>query len=48
MLVRGPSLAATMSRYLIDRIDATPNIELHPQTQLTRLHGDAAETDSLR
>ena len=24
-----------MSRYLIDRIDATPNIELHPHTQLT-------------
>jgi thioredoxin reductase (NADPH) len=40
MLVRGPGLAASMSRYLIDRIDATPNIELHPDTQLTRLHGD--------
>src|SRR5438067_243273 len=25
MLVRGPGLATTMSRYLIDRIDATPN-----------------------
>jgi thioredoxin reductase (NADPH) len=42
MLVRGPSLAASMSRYLIDRIDATPNIELHPNTQLARLHGDVA------
>jgi thioredoxin reductase (NADPH) len=40
MLVRGPSLAASMSRYLIDRIDATPNIELLPQTELTQLHGD--------
>jgi thioredoxin reductase (NADPH) len=40
MLVRGPGLAATMSRYLIDRIEATPNIELHPHTQLTALHGD--------
>ena len=40
LLVRGPGLAASMSRYLIDRIDATPNIELHPHTQLTRLHGD--------
>ena len=28
MLVRGPGLAASMSRYLIDRIEATPNIEL--------------------
>ena len=28
MMVRGPGLAASMSRYLIDRIAATPNIEL--------------------
>lgn len=40
MLVRGPSLAATMSRYLIDRIGAAANIELHPHTQLIALHGD--------
>ena len=41
MLVRGPGLAASMSRYLIDRIDATPNIELRPHTALSQLHGDA-------
>ena len=41
MLVRGPGLAASMSRYLIDRIEATPNIELRPHTEITRLHGDA-------
>jgi thioredoxin reductase (NADPH) len=40
VLVRGPSLAATMSRYLIDRIEATPNISLHPYTELVRLHGE--------
>jgi len=40
MLVRRPDLAASMSRYLIDRIGATPNIELHFRTQLTALHGD--------
>jgi thioredoxin reductase (NADPH) len=40
ILVRGAGLAATMSRYLIDRIEATPNIELHPFTQLTQLRGD--------
>jgi len=40
VLVRGPGLAATMSRYLIDRIEATENIELHPRTQLTELHGE--------
>jgi thioredoxin reductase (NADPH) len=40
ILVRGPGLAASMSRYLIDRIEATPNIELHTHTQLTALHGE--------
>jgi len=40
VLVRGPSLAASMSRYLIDRIEATPNIQLRPHTEITRLHGD--------
>src|SRR6185295_12401354 len=40
MLVRGPGLAASMSRYLIDRIDATPNIELHRHTQITGVDGD--------
>lgn len=42
LLVRGPGLAATMSRYLIERIGATPNIELRPHTEITQLHGDAA------
>jgi len=42
VLVRGPSLSATMSRYLIDRLDATPNIELHPHTELVELHGEPA------
>jgi thioredoxin reductase (NADPH) len=40
MLVRGPGLAASMSRYLIDRIAATPNIELLTQTEVTRLDGN--------
>lgn len=40
MLVRGPGLAATMSRYLIDRIEATANIALRPHTEITRLHGE--------
>ncbi|MDM0073302.1 FAD-dependent oxidoreductase [Variovorax sp. J2P1-59] len=42
VLVRGPSLAATMSRYLIDRIEATPNISLRPHTELVHLHGEPA------
>jgi thioredoxin reductase (NADPH) len=39
MLVRGPGLAASMSRYLIDRIEATPNIELLTRTELVALDG---------
>ncbi|CAG9166691.1 FAD-dependent oxidoreductase [Cupriavidus pampae] len=38
VLVRGPGLAATMSRYLIDRIAATPNIEVLPHTEVVALH----------
>jgi thioredoxin reductase (NADPH) len=41
MLIRGEGLAASMSRYLIDRIAATPAIELHPNTEVTWLSGDA-------
>jgi thioredoxin reductase (NADPH) len=39
MLVRGPGLAASMSKYLIDRIAATPNIELLTRTELIGLTG---------
>jgi thioredoxin reductase (NADPH) len=41
MLIRGEGLAASMSRYLIDRIAATSSIELHPNTEVTQLGGDA-------
>jgi thioredoxin reductase (NADPH) len=39
MLVRGPGLAASMSKYLIDRIAATPNIELLTRTEIIGLAG---------
>ena len=39
MLVRGPGLAESMSRYLIDRIAATPNIELMTETEIVALAG---------
>ena len=39
MLVRGPGLAETMSRYLIDRIAAAPNIELLAHTEVVALSG---------
>ena len=40
MLVRGPGLAATMSRYLIDRIKAQPNIEVVTGSEIVGLEGD--------
>lgn len=39
VLVRGPGLASSMSRYLIDRIDAAPNIELLCETEIVELIG---------
>ena len=39
MLVRGPGLAASMSKYLIDRIAATPNVELLTRTEISGLSG---------
>ena len=39
MLVRSKGLAASMSKYLIDRIAATPNIELRTQTEISELEG---------
>lgn len=40
LAVRGPSLADSMSDYLVQRIDASPNVHLHTDTELTALHGD--------
>jgi len=37
--IRGPSLEASMSRYLIDQIDRLPHIEVLPHTQVTGLIG---------
>jgi thioredoxin reductase (NADPH) len=39
MLVRGPSLERSMSKYLIDQIEATPNIIVETGTQLVSLDG---------
>ncbi len=40
MLVRSTGLAATMSRYLILRIEESPNIELHTSTEIEAVEGD--------
>ena len=44
MLVRGDSLADSMSDYLVKRIDASDTITLHTQCEIVRLEGD----DSLK
>jgi thioredoxin reductase (NADPH) len=40
MLVRGSSLAKSMSAYLIDQIDATPNIEVLTNMVVTEVFGE--------
>jgi thioredoxin reductase (NADPH) len=40
MLVRGDSLSATMSQYLIDRIENTQNIDVWPHSRITEAIGD--------
>jgi thioredoxin reductase (NADPH) len=40
MLVRSESLAVTMSRYLVQRIEENPLIQVHYSSELTSLQGD--------
>jgi thioredoxin reductase (NADPH) len=39
MVIRGNSLSAYVSKYLVDRIEATPNIEIITRTELAALDG---------
>ena len=41
MLIRGPSLASTMSHYLIEQIEKTPNIEVWTRTSVVAVHGES-------
>ncbi|MDB5444845.1 MAG: thioredoxin reductase, partial [Phenylobacterium sp.] len=41
MLIRAPGLEASMSRYLIERIAAAPNIEVVAHASVTELEGEA-------
>ena len=43
LVVRGDGLEASMSRYLIDRIAALPNVELHTRTEIVGLKGDKTQ-----
>src|SRR5262249_1650519 len=39
VVIRGDGLSMSMSRYLVRRIEDSPSIELHPQTEIFRLEG---------
>src|SRR5207247_2698787 len=40
LMIRGDDLAAGMSRYLVDQVEAAPRVEVHTRTEVRALHGD--------
>jgi len=48
LLVRGRGLAASMSRYLVDRIAGLPNVEVLTQTSITGLEGSGGMLEAIR
>src|SRR3982075_3204584 len=48
MVIRGGGLGASMSRYLIERIEATPNIELLFNTEVVALEGTDISLERVR
>jgi thioredoxin reductase (NADPH) len=48
VLVRGPDLAASMSRYLVDRIAGLSNVEVLTQTNVTGLEGRGGVLEAIR
>ena len=48
LLVRGPSLAATMSRYLVERLAALPNVEVLLHTEVCALEGRDGALEAVR
>lgn len=42
MLVRGESLTKSMSQYLIDQIESTPNITVRPYCSVVEVHGETS------
>jgi thioredoxin reductase (NADPH) len=43
LVIRSDGLEDSMSRYLVDRIAAVPNVELHTRTEIVGLEGDKAQ-----
>jgi thioredoxin reductase (NADPH) len=48
LLVRGRSLEASMSRYLVDRIASLPNVEVLVETEVTALEGREGMLEAAR
>jgi thioredoxin reductase (NADPH) len=48
LIARGPSLGASMSRYLVERITARPNIEVLTETTVTALEGQDGVLEAIR
>jgi thioredoxin reductase (NADPH) len=48
MLVRGKSLDATMSHYLVERVRAQPNIEVLPRCEVTALEGHEDRLETIK
>jgi thioredoxin reductase (NADPH) len=47
LLIRGPSLAAGMSRYLVDRIEGLSNVDVLPNVEITALEGGNGLLDAV-
>jgi thioredoxin reductase (NADPH) len=48
LLVRGPDLTASMSRYLVDRIASLPNVEVVTRAQVSRLEGSDGALEAIQ
>src|SRR5215472_26364 len=48
LLVRGANLAESMSRYLVDRVAALPNVEVVTETEISALEGQAGILEEIR
>lgn len=48
VLVRGPDLETSMSRYLVNRIEGLPNVEVLTRTQISGLEGSDGALEAVR
>jgi thioredoxin reductase (NADPH) len=48
VVLRGPDLTASMSRYLIERITGLPNVEILPYTEISALDGTEGMLETVR